>query len=242
MISMDITAPFLSDAGFPERGREDLRGAVRLGIEAQPSVLSAGSQDDWVEWLAELDTLLKKATSDEVRNGLWDWLRGSFTASWSERLKWARYAMFFQRWRGGMLHGRDIAGCFSEPQVVLEIYEAFVAGRRLDARILEARERRLSAFDELAFSLGGYALSMAKIDYDTVFDPFSTLEATAEFCYFRQFFHYLVARLPADELDRLFRSARNYHAKFKYSVGDVWLVHPQEVLKSRDVGSPRAWM
>jgi hypothetical protein len=214
-ISMDLTAPFLSDMGLCMEGTGALRAAFRKKIDEAPWVLSPGgtAQADKAKWLDDLEVLLRGSVPDGVRLHFWEWVRDTYTFVPADRPNWEMYEMFFFEWSVGMRSGEDALGCFADPRATYEAYYAFVPSRRLKQRIEESRHRKLSAWDERIFSLCGYTLSEEEVDCDTIFEPFGLVDATANRNYFQQFWDYLIPLLSKDELERLFHTVRRYDMK-----------------------------
>ena len=69
------------------------------------------------------------------------------------------------------------------------------------------------AWDEKIFALRGYSLLEEEINYDTVFDPFAVVEATAQRNYFQEFWEYLGPRLSKNEQKRLLQTLRRHYDK-----------------------------
>jgi hypothetical protein len=170
-MGMDVTAPFLSDMGLALEGVEALRATFRGEIDRAPWVLSAADADR-VKWLETVDALLTNSVAENDRQRFWRWLRDTYTLAPADRPNWEMYEMFFFQWSVGMRSGQDSAGCFTSPQSVYEAYYAFIPSRKLKLRIVEARSRSLSTWDEKMFSICGYSLCEEEVNYDTVFDPF----------------------------------------------------------------------
>jgi hypothetical protein len=212
-ISMDITAPFLSDMGMPAHGTESLREAFRERISEEPGTIAAGGPPgaDTVDWLERLDGLLQKRVPDSARQQFYVWLRDTYTFVPADRPNWERYESFFFQWSVGMRTREDTAGCFAEPQRVFEAYYAFIPSRELKRRIQEGRRRLLSSWDEKMFSLRRYTLVEEEEYSGEYFDPFGVVDATANRNYFQQFWEYLLPRLSGEERKRLYDAMREYY-------------------------------
>jgi hypothetical protein len=206
ILAMDVTAPFIPDMGLCIPHVADVRRAIRVELERQPMVLRlcGTNSDENAEWLEHLAGHLRDHVEKPLRESFWGWIRDTYTMAPADRPNWEMYERFFYEWSVKMRDGEDTAGCFNDARLVYEAYSAFVQGRMLSMRIHESRRRQLSFWDVKIFELCGYSLSEAEVDYDTIFDPFAAVQATAERNYFQAFWEYLLPELSGRERDSLF--------------------------------------
>jgi hypothetical protein len=214
-ISMDITAAFLGDMGMAPNGLEPLRQAFRESIGQEPDVVASGGPPgaDAAGWLERLDSLLQRKVPDSVRQQFYTWLADTYTFVPADRPNWERYEMFFFQWSVGMRTGEDNAGCFPDPHLVYQAYDAFIPARQLKRRIQESRRRPLSQWDERMFSLRRYTLDEEEEDSGECFDPFGVVDSTANRNYFQQFWEYLFPRLSEDYRRRLYEAMWEYYQR-----------------------------
>jgi len=231
-LSMDITAPFFSDMGLTMVGIEDLRAALREGLQEGALDLSmyGSGQTRMTEWLADLEFVPPNRLPRTVMQDFGKWIRDTYTFVPADRPNWEMYDVFFHRWSVDMRKRQfDSAGCFVDAQAIFETYQAFVPGRRLDERIRESRRRKLSTWDDKIFLQCGYSLSEEEVNCDVALDPFGAVDATANRNYFQAFWEHLFPRLTKQEQEQLFLALqRHYDGDFRL----LSLVPPAELTRS----------
>jgi hypothetical protein len=207
---MDITAPFFTDMGLVIGSTEIFRSAVRTEIERDPGVIdrAGATEAQKREWLSSFDTRLRVSLGQVMTERFWAWVSNTYTFSPADRPNWELYDMFFFTWSTGMRDGVDIAGCFTNPILVYQAYNAFVPGRRLKERIADGRQRVLSRWDEKVFDICGYSLSEEDVDWETIFEPFGTVDATASRNYFQEFWEYALPIFSEKECINLYQAVR----------------------------------
>lgn len=210
VLSMDLTAPFISDMGLHVLDIEPLRASARTCIESDPRMLRGGSRDDKLWWLGLFEQALTDRAGSQSFEEFCRWISETYTYAPADRPNWEAYEMFFFEWSVHMRDGEDTAACFVDPDAVYEAYYGFVPSRRIDVRIKESRSRTLSTWDQHVFSLVGYTL-VEDSENEEDFDPFAAVEATATRFYFQQFWEYLLERLSKEEESTLWQALRRHY-------------------------------
>jgi hypothetical protein len=213
-VSMDLTAPFLSDMGLDIDGLEPLRRLFRDWLNRERGIVVEGQlpRVDRADWVTRLSADMRDALPFSTGSQFWTWIRDTYILAPADRPNWSRYEMFFFQWPVGMRDEEDRARCFRDARAISEAYCAFVRRPNLEERIRERGRSKLSTWDQEMFGIRRYSLNEDDGLQDFVY-PFAIVEATAELNYFRRFWEHIRPQLSNDELRALYGAISEYYQK-----------------------------